>query len=257
MSAPVVDCEMETPVANPHHPTTATPASHPTSNQPVSSPHGVVKGEMQETRCRDPLFALLLYGNVVAIIAVAFVYGPAALSITTTNFTDYTGYVIATIIFALVSFGAAALGLLILMAIPETMIKVALVFTVVMALGWCVMSFLSGSIVGGVVGAIFFLLSLCYSRAVWGRIPFATVNLVTACTAVKTNWGVIVYSYFFTTLAGAWSVAWSVAFVGVFDKTSSCNEVTNVCQNPNYGYLFLLFVAFFFTHQVLQVRERE
>jgi hypothetical protein len=138
------------------------------------------------------------------------------------------------------------------MAIPETLIKVSLIFVVVMSGVWAVLSFLSGSIALGVLGIVFFAIGLCYARAVWPRIPFASVNLVTACTAIKSNWGVVLYGYFFAILAAGWSILWAFAFIGTYDKTYECDQFDN-CSDPNYGYLFLLFVAYFFTHQVLQV----
>lgn len=58
------------------------------------------------------------------------------------------------------------------MQYPAFMIKVGLIFVVVMSLVWCVMAFVSGSILAGVIGAVFFLISVCYARAVWSRIPF-------------------------------------------------------------------------------------
>lgn len=228
---------------------TATATAVPLEEQP----------KHQETKCRDPIFAILFYGNVAAIAAVAGIYGPDALSSTTTtnsngtsSTTDYSGYVIATVIIAMFSFLASAGGVAMLMCIPETMIKIALLFTVVMAGVWMVLAFLSGSIFGGIIGVVFFALTLCYARAVWSRIPFASINLITACTAIKANLGVVLFAYIFTVAAAGWSILWSVAFAGVFDKTYVCNDTTGVCDSVNYGYLFLLFVAFFFGHQVIQ-----
>lgn len=192
-----------------------------------------------------------------------------------------------------VSFIGAGSGLAVMMCCPATIIKVALIFTVVMSGVWMVLTFISGAIGAGILGAIFFALSLCYAYAVWRRIPFATINLVTSITAIKANLGVAFYAYLIAALAGLWSVCWSVAFVGkcgthhiigfslsymeytcicifessclthriyisiictgVFDQTYTC-DANNVCTDPNYGYLFLMFVAFFFGHQVLQVR---
>lgn len=90
---------------------------------------------------------------------------------------------------------------------------------------------------------------------VWSRIPFATANLVTACTAIRANLGVAFYAYIFAILAGAWSVVWALALIGVFDRTYDCDDVTGVCTNPSYGLLFLLFLAYFFVQQVIQVRD--
>ena len=59
---------------------------------------------------------------------------------------------------------------------------------------------------------------------VWSRIPFATANLVTACTAIRANLGVAFYAYIFAILAGAWSVVWALALIGVFDRTYDCDE---------------------------------
>lgn len=118
---------------------------------------------------------------------------------------------------------------------------------------WAVLAFIAGQIFAGVIGIIFFLLSMCYAYMVWSRIPFASINLVTAITAVKANLGVTFYAYLFAAFGGLWSIAWSVAFVGVFNNTYSCNA-NGFCTDPNYGYLFLLFLAFFFGHQVFQVR---
>ena len=79
--------------------------------------------------------------------------------------------------------------------------------------------------------------------------------MVTAGTAIKANLGVAIYAYVFAALAGAWAVCWALAVMGVFDQTYTCMEVNgvDVCTNPNYGILFVLFLAFFFVQQVLQV----
>jgi Plasma-membrane choline transporter len=222
------------------------------------------RAEKQETSCNDPIFVVLFYIAVFAIVGVAATYGADALSSSTTSNSsngsttknyDYTGYVIVTLIIVLISLFGAGAGMALLFAIPEFLIKAALIFTVVMAGVWAVFAFYSGSIAAGVIGVIFFALSLCYARMVWSRIPFATANLVTATTAIKANLGVAVYAYFFAILAGGWCVCWALAFVGVFDTTYSCNETTNVCSSPSYGILFVLFLAFFFVHQVIQVRR--
>jgi hypothetical protein len=194
----------------------------------------------------------LLYGNVGAIAAVAALYGPGAFQTDNDNSIEYDGYIYATIICVFFSFAFSAVSVLILMAIPETMIKVSLIFVVISTGLLALWRFLSGSIALGVMGLVFFALCLCYARRVWPRIPFASVNLVTACTAIKSNWGVVLYGYFFALCAAGWSILWAFAFVGAFDKTYTC-DANDVCSDPNYGILFGLFVSYFFTHQVLQV----
>lgn len=108
------------------------------SPQPVSVEQGN-SGDHQPAKsgCNDPIFAILLYCNVAAIFAVAIIYGPAAVS-DTSEFT-YEGYVYAALVSACVSLLLSALGLAVLMAIPETMIKVSLIFVVVASGAWAVM----------------------------------------------------------------------------------------------------------------------
>ena len=241
MSSPVV--VQGTPVGNPYV-ATATPV------QP-SNPTTTTRGEQQASSCNDPLFAGLLYANVAAILIVAALYGPDAVNDETST-QDFRGYVWTSLVCAVLSFVAAAGAVAVLMCIPETLIKVSLLFVVALSGVWAAMAFLSGAFGAGILGVIFFAISVCYARAVWGRIPFASVNLVTACTAIKGNLGVLIVAYLFTGLGVLWSVTWSVAFVGVFDTTYECDE-NNVCSDPSYGILFVLFLAYFFTHQVLQV----
>jgi hypothetical protein len=78
--------------------------------------------------------------------------------------------------------------------------------------------------------------------------------MVVAGTAIKANLGVTIFAYLFTLFEIGWSVLWAIAFAGTFDATYSCNG--NTCD-VNYGFLFLLFVSFYFTQQVLQVRPKE
>jgi Plasma-membrane choline transporter len=236
---------------------------------------GGIPQEKKESGCNDILFAILFYVAAIAIIAVAALTGPDALKSASTSSQsgssssggyDYKGYVIASAIIVGISFIGAGLGMAVLMCIPQFLIKTALIFVVIMAGVMAVVSFLGGSIVGGVIGLIFFAFSLCYARAVWSRIPFATANLITACKAIQANLGITIYAYFFAILAGVWSVVWAVACVGVFDSTYGCqaannganannaNSTAQVCGSPNYGLLFLLLLAFYFVQQVLQVR---
>jgi hypothetical protein len=219
---------------------------------------GTDRADKVQTSCNDPIFAILFYIALFAIIGVAATYGADALSTTKTNTTgntiDYQGYVIVAVIITILSFFGAGAGMGVLFCIPQFLIKTALIFTVVLAGLWCAISFVTGNLIGGVIGLIFFALTVCYAYFVWSRIPFATANLVTACTAIKANLGVAIYAYIFAIFAGLWSVTWSVAVFGVFDDTYTCDEQTNICSNPSYGILFVLFLALFFVQQVIQVR---
>lgn len=219
------------------------------------------KGEKQTPKCRDPIFALLLYINVAAIAAVVGVYGvnggtsDAGDTDEDTTIEGFEGYIYVAIATGAFGLLFSALSLMVLMRIPQILIKTSLIMTVVLSGVWAAIAFAAGNLVGGIIGAIIFALSCCYAYSVWSRIPFATANLVTACKAVSSNCGITIAAYFFAALSFAWSVLWSVAIVAVQDRTTTCVEDENgieVCESINPGFLFLLFLSFFFTQQVIQ-----
>ena len=111
------------------------------------------------TNCNDPLFAALFYINIIAMIFVAVTYGGNAISSSngtddfdpdSSSFTEssYDGYIIAVVLTGILSLFASGIGLLILMKFPETIIKVALIFVVVMMGIMMVISFLFGQLFG-------------------------------------------------------------------------------------------------------------
>ena len=240
-----------TAVAQPYNPyehKAATPTDQaPTTSAAATSTQG---GEKQPVKCRDPIFALLLYGNVGAIAAVAAIYGSKAFEGVNEGGYNYNGYIYAAFILGIIAMVFTGFCLPIMMCIPEVLIKVSLIGMLLLSGVMMVISFISGNFIGGIFGVIFFLIFACYTRAVWSRIPFASVNLLTACTAVKKNCGVIFVAYVFVIIAFAWSILWSIALAGVYDQvilTPNGQE-----SSINYGYYFLLFLSFFFTHQVIQ-----
>lgn len=204
--------------------------------------------EPSKTGCKDPIFAILFYLNVVAIVVVAGIYGKGAFDGDSAS--GYAVFAYAALFFGLVSFVAAGFGLILLLQYPTFMIKCGLIFSVVMSLAWTIYAFVYGAFILGALSAFFFLITLCYVKAVWSRIPFAAINMLTAGTAVKANLGVTIFAIFFTLLEVGWLVLWSVAVAGTFYETNTC-DANGVCSQ-NYGYLFLLFLSLFFTQQVLQ-----
>ena len=105
-----------------------------------------------------------------------------------------------------------------MMCMPLMLVKMSLFFMLGLSGAMMVMSWLSGNVFGGIIGTIFFAIFLCYAKSVWSRIPFASVNLLTACTAIKKNLFVIIVAYFFIALALGWSLLWTVALAGVSNK---------------------------------------
>jgi len=240
MSTPVVVQGTAVPPANNYGGATAT-----------ETPQGQEEEEPSKTGCKDPIFAVLFYLNIIAIVVVFITYGNnESNSETPFNYDNYEQYVGDAAVIGVASLIFSGLGLLFLIQYPSFMIKCGLIFSLLVSLAWTVYLFWLKQYIMGVLTAVFFLLTLCYTRAVWPRIPFAAINMVTAGTAIKANLGVIIFAIFFTVLQLLWLVLWSVASMGVLSSTYVC-DTNNVC-NPNYGYLFLMFLSLFFTQQVLQ-----
>jgi hypothetical protein len=171
-----------------------------------------------------------------------------SLSLNPSRFCE-TRLISASLVFGVASLVFSGGGLLFLLQYPSFMIKAGLIFSVVMALAWVAYSFILQQWIMGALGLLFFCLTLCYVRAIWSRIPFAVINMVTAATAIKANLGVAIFAIFFSLLQLGWLVIWTIAFTGVYNATTA-NCVDNC--NMNYGFLFLLFLSLFFTQQVLQ-----
>jgi len=229
--------------------------NHATSNT-TQTDRRFEKGEKQPTRCRDPFFALLFYAQLAAMIACAFIYGPAAreqYAFQGLNISgDATGYLKLAAVLGVISLVLSGLMLSILMCIPQFIIKVALFFNLGIWIAYAVLGFMTGNFVLGVIGALFALLSMCYIWAVWSRIPFATANLVTGITAVRSNCCITGVAYFFSFLGIGWYYVWSLVFVGVFATLYCSNGVCDTNAPINWGYFFLLMLSFYFTTQVIQ-----
>lgn len=230
-----------------------------------STSNNAYEEKKQASSCRDPLFAVLFYANIGVMIGLYTQYGFNPFDVpeqqdVVDDAADQPINTEALVYSALASGGFAAvlslLAFIILLNIPGIMIKAALLFNVLAAAAAAFFAFAWGQTIIAIVCLIFFLLMCCYAYAVWSRIPFATANLITASTAVKTNCGVSIYGYLFTAIAFGWTILWSIVMAGLQDKLYTCVEDANTgetfCNNPNYGVLFPLLVSYFFTHQVLQ-----
>lgn len=210
----------------------------------------------KQAKCQDPLFAALFYIDIVGIVVVAGSTGDEWAAQDNTFHEEYQAYYHAAVICGIFGLILSGVGLQIMFCIPALLIKAALIFSLIMSAVMLIFAFIQNNIMGIIFGLIFFALTCCYTWCVWSRIPFATVNLVTAMTAVKANCGITVAAYIFTGFACLWSFVWAVAFYGTFNSVYTCvnEEAKTGCEvsGSGYGYLFLLMLAYFFSHQVIQ-----
>lgn len=223
----------------------------------VENPFEVKK---QPTRCRDPLFAVLFYANIAAIVVVASLYGSNPFTVQDNAnvnggaTVDYTPFFYVAGISGGVGLVFSALALQVLMCIPGILIKAALLLNVVLSLVAAAVAFYYNSTGMAIFALVVFALTACWTYCIWSRIPFATVNLKTGTTATRANCGITFMAYIIVAVAIAWTLLWTVTVVGVQDQLVTCTTDENgvtVCENFNYLFIFLLFLSYFFTHQVL------
>ena len=101
-----------------------------------------------------------------AIAAVAAIYGTKAFdqSVNSSG-ANYNGYIAAAFILGAIAMIFTGFCIPIMMCIPELLIKVSLIGMLVLSGAMMVISFISGSYIGGIFGLIFFLIFACYARA--------------------------------------------------------------------------------------------
>ena len=273
--------------------TAVQPTTTTTTSFGVSSGNNdtTIGQQPKQTSCNDPIFVLLFLIAVLGIGATASIFAPGALTGDTSTATGlnsaYEGYVIVAAVISVLSFVGAGFGMAVLMCIPQLLIQVSLIFSVVLSGIMAVYMFLQGNYLGGALGLVFFAISICYARIAWSRIPctytavclydaetmvlwmllshtlspliffyilhpaVATANLVTAITAVRKNLGVTIVAYLFTILGVIWTILWSLAFVGVSNSQRSSNADGAATELGGF-YNFLLLLALFFVQQVIQ-----
>lgn len=133
----------------------------------------------------------------------------------------------------------------------QFLIKFALIFNIA-----TVALFTLGSLFlspfAAIMGMFLTGITIWYAYVVWGRIPFAACNLVTATTAVRANLGLSILAYSTLVLMFGWSVWWMVSFTSTIYVTSGCDG-QGVCENESNGLVvFLLFLSFHWTTSVIR-----
>ncbi|KAL3789049.1 hypothetical protein ACHAWO_004606 [Cyclotella atomus] len=223
------------------------------------------KGEEQPKGCRDVWAALLFYAQAIAVGVFCFWLGVPAVTKQIDSSDQqgnsnggynvkYSGIMYLVMSAAGCAFVLSALSLGIMSCCPKILIQFSLLISLLLSLAVCVYAFMYNSILGGVFGAVIFLLSLCYACAVWRRIPFAAANLKTALTATRQNFVVYFVAYAFVFITFAYTFMWMTAVVGIFDANGVIDDTTgDVVEDPMvWLYFFLLLLALFWSEQVFQ-----
>jgi len=156
------------------------------------------------------------------------------------------------IVSGMAGFLVSSLAMTLMMAIPITMIKIALGFNLVVITAVCFFAIRVGAYGVAVMVGIVLLLTVYYTFVVLKRIPFAASTLVTALTAVKCNMGLALFAYNNLVVTFLWALWWSTAFIATFYVLGDCNA-EGYCENEIPKFLvFLFLVSFFWTVQVIK-----
>ncbi|KAL7530016.1 hypothetical protein ACHAXR_003274 [Thalassiosira sp. AJA248-18] len=133
----------------------------------------------------------------------------------------------------------------------ESLIRFALLFniaaTAVFAIGSLFLSPFAA-----IWGLFLFGLTVYYAYIVWGRIPFAACNLVSATTAVKANLGLAFFAYSSLPIMIGWSAWWIVSFVSTVYITSGCDAQGNCENEPSNLLVFAMLLSYYWTFQVIK-----
>ncbi|GKY94434.1 hypothetical protein MPSEU_000409300 [Mayamaea pseudoterrestris] len=146
------------------------------------------------------------------------------------------------------SLSAVSLGIMTLFA--RHVVQVALVMVITLSFVWGTIGIgLSPHNFVPITGIIALALSVAYAFIVWDRIPFATANVLTALTAVRTYPTLTVLALMFQSLALAWSIYFCVVTIGVYDAIQENKLV--LTRNWAIALYTALGVSYYWTFQVL------
>ena len=252
----------------------------------------IPRGELQPKACRDIFFAIAFYAHLLGIGIATIKFSPSVLSDMTDQYANrrflwetldgfswwqsesYEDTIIdqrylgegdhendelemktiwaILVVSGMSGFFVSSLAMSLMMAIPTSIIKIALFFNLLVTIGVCITAILVGAISVAVVAGIGLVFTVYFTYVVWKRIPFAASTLVTALTAVKCNIGLAFFAYNNLLVTFLWSLWWSIACLATFYVLGDCNAEF-YCENEINGFLLFLFlVSFYWTTQVIK-----
>lgn len=146
----------------------------------------------------------------------------------------------------------SSLALTVMIRHSRAVIVFSLVFNIVASLVFTIGAFFVSPF-GAIMGIMMVFFNAYFAYVVWGRIPFAAVNLKSATSAVKANLGLIFVAYSSLITMFAWSAFWLVSAVPTIYITSGCDAQAGVCEKEANGLIvFALLISYYWTFQVIK-----
>eukprot|EP00339_Tiarina_fusa_P001279 CAMPEP_0117028272 /NCGR_PEP_ID=MMETSP0472-20121206/20571_1 /TAXON_ID=693140 ORGANISM="Tiarina fusus, Strain LIS" /NCGR_SAMPLE_ID=MMETSP0472 /ASSEMBLY_ACC=CAM_ASM_000603 /LENGTH=526 /DNA_ID=CAMNT_0004735713 /DNA_START=54 /DNA_END=1631 /DNA_ORIENTATION=- len=179
-------------------------------------------GEVQAPSCRDAIFAILflIQAGVVFAFAGLGIYNLCNSgdwdTLPDTDLPDDLVHPTRVLLFlvstvAAITVLSGALMMVLLSALAEMMIQVALVISPLTCGLGAVVCLAMGNFIGAGMFALFASFGVFYAVRVWHRIPYAAANVTTAVQAIRANKGVLPTAYIVTFATTLWTLLWCFA----------------------------------------------
>ena len=199
----------------------------------------------QPNQFRDVFWAILFIGHFIPLILYALYssgdeeYGNGNNNAGGSGSISLGPHLFWLSTLALVAVGLSSISLEGMMRYTDSLVKVALIFSVLFSLAIGVFGLMAGQLLMGILGFVSFAIGCCYAYFVWPRIPYAAANLRTALTAVRVNMGLIVFAYCSMAVAFAFTILFFLGFGNALNQSST-------------PVVFCFLVSYYWVHQVLQ-----
>jgi hypothetical protein len=235
------------------------------------------KGEKQPRVCRDIIFVVLFILQLAIMMVVGLRFGPEAVVASSNDLgpgegldddasmvmqgsddlllLDYRNIVKIAITCGAFAIVVSALTLAFMMAMSRRLVYVALVLSIGVSFAWGTIGIgINPKSFVPITGIITLMLTVGYMFVVWDRIPFASANLTTALTGVRDNLSLVGVAFLFQFLTLIFIIFYSFTFVGLHNATHT-GELAEISDRSMFCLNGLLWVSFYWTFQVLRVRE--
>jgi hypothetical protein len=154
---------------------------------------------------KSPYFFRIDYQNVISIFSIAGFYAAV---------TSYLGFAL-------------------MLSVARSMIPIVLIFTILSSLCWGIfgLAFFPNSIIT-FLGWSLFGLSSGYAAVAWKRIPFCSINLYTAISALRDTSGILFVGMGSLVVTFIWLAIWLVALIGIFNSSNvkECKQSQMDCH---------------------------
>lgn len=140
----------------------------------------------------------------------------------------------------------AALSVVVMRLYAHCLVWTALLLGCVVSLLIAILFFSVGSVAGGIIFLIVFLLNCWYVNISKGRVPFAVAVLETVVDVSRLHPGTFVASMVSIIFQAGWNIAWLYAAIGALNEVS--NSSSGIATKIAY---FFLALSYYWTSQTV------